>query len=107
MKRWMSALIAVAMILSLAGVAAPPAFADDADTVADEWRDRSPLTSTLIYPIALTAFFADLPIWMLSGEQPFTYGLTEAEMVDGYNPVTDTFTHDELMPHDLDVTENY
>ncbi|MDP3936976.1 MAG: hypothetical protein Q8R92_02435 [Deltaproteobacteria bacterium] len=103
----MSALIAVAMVFSLAVAAAPPAFAEDTDTVASEWRDRSPLTSSLLYPLSLTAFFADLPIWLLAREQPFTYGMTEMELVDGYNPVTDSYTHDALKPHDMDVTAGY
>jgi len=107
MKRWMSALIALAMVSSLAAAVAPPAIAHEADSAAEQWRHHSPLTSTLLYPLSLTAFFADLPIWMLTREQPFTYGMTEAEMVDGYNPVTDQRTHDEVRPHDMDVTEGY
>ena len=107
MKRWLNALIAVTMVLSLGTALAAPAFAHDSESAASDWRHHSPFTSSLLYPIALTAFFADVPIWMLSREQPFTYGLTEMEMTDGYNPVTDQWTHNAVNPHDMDVTADY
>ena len=58
-------------------------------------------------PIALTAFLADVPVFLLIREQPFTAGLTEIELVDGNNPITGEKSGAQYDPHEVDITDNY
>ncbi len=108
MKRLTSALIAIALLLATPVFFASPAMADDAGTLEKDWRHRSPFTAGLVItPIALTAFLADVPVYLLIREQPFTAGLTEIELVDGYNPITGDKSGAQYNPHEVDITENY
>ena len=44
---------------------------------------------------------------ILTREQPFTAGLTEIELVDGHNPITDERSGAQYDPHKVDITDNY
>lgn len=108
MKRLTSALIAIAVLLGAPVIFASPAMAQDADSLEKNWRHHSPFTAGLVItPIALTAFLADVPVYLLTHEQPFTAGLTEMELVDGKNPITGDKSGPQDDPHGVDITDNY
>lgn len=108
MKRLTGALMAIALLLGTPVFFASPAMAHDAGSLEKDWRHHSPFTAGLVItPIALTAFLADVPVYLLIREQPFTAGLTEMELVDGYNPVTGDKSGPQYDPHGVDITDNY
>ena len=108
MKRLTSALITIALLFGTPVFFASPAMAHDAGPLEKDWRHHSPFTAGLVItPLALTAFLADVPVYLLIHEQPFTAGLTEMELVDGYNPVTGGKSGAQYDPHGVDITDNY
>ena len=108
MKRLICALIAIGLLFGTPTFFASPAMAHDAGTVEKDWRYHSPFTAGLVItPIALTAFLADVPVYLLIREQPFTAGLTELELVDGNNPITGEKSGAQYDLHEVDITDNY
>jgi len=108
MKKWISVLVAIAILLGGPILSATPASADEDDTMGEQWRHDSPLTAgVLLNPVALTAFFADVPIYIVARKQPFTAGLTEMDLIDGYNPITGEKSGEQYDPHEADITDNY
>ncbi len=108
MKRLTGALIAIALLIGTPVFFASPALAHDGGALEKDWRHHSPFTAGLVItPIALTAFLADVPVYLLIREQPFTAGLTEMELVNGNNPITGDKSGAQYDPHKVDITDNY
>jgi hypothetical protein len=61
----------------------------------------------VLFPLALTAFTADVPIYLVTRKQPLTNGLMQVELIDGYNPITGQHSSDEADQHSVDVTDSY
>jgi hypothetical protein len=75
--------------LATPGLLVPQALADEPRTTEERFRHDSPLLATVVLvPVGIVAFAIDVPIYMLTRKQPLTDGLTEAELIDGYNPMT-------------------
>jgi hypothetical protein len=108
MKKAICALLVLAMATASFALWTPPAAADQPRTLGQKFRHYSPLPATVVlFPLALTAFTADVPIYLLTRQQPLTYGLTQAELVDGYNPITDKNSGNNVDEHAVDVTDSY
>jgi hypothetical protein len=89
MKKGICVFLVAALVVAALGPLAPRARADEPKTFEQEFKHHSPLPAAIVLlPLGLAAFTIDVPIYMLSGTQPMTYALTEAELIDGYNPMT-------------------
>lgn len=81
--------VAIGLCAMLGATFVPQAAADEPKTNEERFRHNSPLLATaVLVPLGLAAFVIDVPIYMLTRKQPCTDGLTEAELIDGYNPMT-------------------
>ncbi len=89
MKKGISAFLAAVLVAAVLGPLAPRARADEPKTFEQKFKHHSPLPAAIVLlPLGLAAFTIDVPIYMVSRTQPMTYVLTEAELLDGYNPMT-------------------
>ncbi len=108
MKKAICALLVLAMATGSLGLWTPPAAAEEPKTLEEKFRHHSPLPAVVVlFPLALTAFTADVPIYLITRKQPLTNGLMQVEIVDGYNPITDQHSSDEVDQHAVDVTDSY
>jgi len=108
MKKAICAILVAALAAGTLGPLATPARADEEkfDNRGEEFRHNSPLFGPLVlYPVSLIGFAFDVPIFLTTRQQPFTDGLTEMELIGGYNPMTSTWSDEAKQPHqDLDVS---
>ncbi|OGP87386.1 MAG: hypothetical protein A2Y95_04950 [Deltaproteobacteria bacterium RBG_13_65_10] len=89
MKKGISVFLIAVLVAAALGPLAPRARADEPKTLEHKFRHHSPLPATImLLPLGLAAFTIDVPIYMVSRQQPMTYALTKVELIDGYNPMT-------------------
>jgi hypothetical protein len=89
MKKGICVFLVAALVAAVLGPLATRARADEPKTFEQEFKHHSPLPAAIVLlPLGLAAFTIDVPIYMVSRTQPMTHALTEAELIDGYNPMT-------------------
>jgi hypothetical protein len=108
MKKAICSLLVLAMAIGTIGPWTPTAAAEEPRTLEEKFRHNSPVPATaVLFPLALTAFVVDVPIYLVSRKQPITNGLMQVELIDGYNPITNHHSRGETDQHRLDVAEGY
>ena len=107
MKKAICAILVAALAAGALGTFAAPAAADSTEQNRGErFRHNSPLFGPIVlYPVSLVGFIMDVPIYLMTRHQPFTDGLTDMKLIDGYNPMTSTWSKEAKHPsHEIDAT---
>lgn len=110
MKKAICAILVAALAAGALGPFASPARADEVKYAnrGEEFDHNSPLFGPIVlYPVSLVGFALDVPIFLTARKQPFTDGLTEMKLINGYNPITSTWSEEAKHPHqdmDMDVS---
>ena len=110
MKKAICAILVAALAVGALGPLAAPARAEEVkfDNRGEEFRHNSPLFGPVVlFPVNLVGFIMDVPIFLVSRQQPFTDGLTEMKLINGYNPLTSTWSEEAKHPDqdgDMDVS---
>ena len=108
MKKAICAILVAALAAGALGTFAVPAAAADPmeQDRGERFRHNSPLFGPIVlYPVSLVGFIMDVPIYLTTRYQPFTDGLTDMKLIDGYNPMTSTWSKEAKHPsHEIDAT---
>ena len=95
MKKAICAILVAALAAGALGPLAAPVRAEEEkfDNRGDEFDHNSPLFGPVVMvPVGLVSFLMDVPIFLTARKQPFTDGLTEMKLINGYNPITSTWS---------------
>jgi len=108
MKKAICAILVAALAAGAFGPLASPLRAEEEkfENRGQEFQHNSPFFGPIVlYPVSLIGFAFDVPIFLTTRQQPFTDGLTEMKLIDGYNPMTSTWSKDsEHAEHQMEVT---
>ena len=108
MKKTIRAILVAALAVGALGPFASPLRAEEEkfENRGEEFNHNSPLFGPIVlYPVSLIGFAMDVPIFLTMRQQPFTDGLTEMKLINGYNPMTSTWSKEsEQAHHDMEVS---